>query len=125
MGDLAICIVWHNNLKPKFTVQTALIKIVLYSEFCAKQSNFSNPRSFNGLASWVDDMKQWNVNTILHLLRHFMHCVCANHYEVSATLFEVLSSFNHTASSLVPVACMLQFFDFAEIERKYKTLSRV
>ncbi len=106
----------YQHLNCKFVLHPALVEILLHGESGAQQTHLANAILAELRGRGIGNMQQGNVNGCLNLRGHLVHGIGTDHQKIGAAGLHPLASQAEDVGSGRPVICMLELFDFMEID---------
>jgi hypothetical protein len=119
---LALLFVGHDDLQAMFVDQSTAVEVVLHRELRAQQTDFVETLSPDSVGRGVGDVQQRYLQVLLDIVGRLVHGVGAKDDEIRAAIMNVPSGFDHLSRCLCPLALMLEWFDFSEIDGVHDAL---
>ena len=114
--DPAIRFVRDEHIEMVLVTEPAAIEILFHCKASAEQPNLCESILVDLLSRWIGDVKKGNADSTLNGIRHLVHGVGAQNYEVCAGGFKGSCGLREHAGGLVPRPRTLHLLDLVKVE---------
>jgi hypothetical protein len=116
MDSINIILFRHKRLDSEAVSKPFLIERFVHHKSRPQQPYSVQPSSPDGVASYINNVKQRQANLLLYAISNFVHSVCADYKEVGTGLLNSVACIDKNTGCVIPETLMLSPMNLIKIQ---------